>query len=327
MANLLKIALWAAAAGTSGCTALEVLDYGLAPEDLPYASVAPRRQAPVGAAELARVGGRLRFSSSIPRIAAACVAQLADTELCRDADEDGLSDAWEDLLVDRLRPFVRYHADEPLFSTSDWLDHLTVVALAHVATARSDSSHVRVMLPFLYDKDFGRCSLEPHRGDVERVVFDLAPLGDDSMEVVGLYTAAHEYTVMDGSTLLRGGDLEQMEYRKDEVTGQPRWIVYASAAKHATYATRELCESHGVVPCQQEGCPGASRDDRELLLAVQNAGEPPPAPVWNPFGVGMDLWGDSLFCGFAAPSNSSNEPCAPPLAEKLLKDPFEPAQR
>ncbi|GEM_PF-353995 len=237
---------------------------------------------------------------------------------CADADRDGLVDAWEDRVLQQLRPVLTFDEAEPLL----W-DDTVLVAVGRVAPA--DDGGIRAWLALAYRDDYGRCGLTAHAGDSERVVLDLAPVDGGApgdVAVIGLYTAAHEGTVTDHSLRLQGDDLDLAELV--DHGGQPRWRVYASDGKHATYITAEMCEDAEWALCIEEDCAPDGVDDlaaHDRLPPVVNAGEPDAPRVGDlgPVGLpGEDPWALQDFCGGQAGGSG----CAPSLSEKLLDDPF-----
>jgi hypothetical protein len=316
-ATLLLVAL-------SGCTPLEVLDLTGVAANLPFEIAAPRLDPSPHAAALVRSGDTVAFRSSIPSDPRACERAQEDVAACADDDGDDLVDRWEDLLLDRLRPLVRFHRDEPLFRDQDRKPKAAdVVAVGRVTPARDQAGHVRAFVLLVYHRDYGRCSVAGHLGDVERVVIDLEKT-DEQLAVVGVYTAAHEYTPLDGSRAYEREQLPQLEFVEDRVTGEPRLVVYASAGKHATYVTRAACGAHGAVPCQKEACPDDVRIDRSLLFPIFNAGEPgrPRRAAPEPRLAAFDPWSPTAFCGFLPAWAMDNTRCAPAVPEKLRRDPF-----
>ncbi len=291
----------------AGCSDLRGLDHDrpLLPFDL------GRWKAPGQRASLEREEGHIRFRTTIPKRAETCRASLPDQEaICADVDGDGLADGWERTALDRWEPLVHLHSSEPMFGD------LFGWAMAVGRVYPADGGHIRLLITLLYQRDYGRCSLTGHRGDVERVALDLIERPDGALQLAGAYTAAHEYTALDGSRLLTTADeLSQLEF-VDDPDGQLRWRVQVSSGKHATYPTPAACAGHAAAVCAREDCPAPGPDGRDLLLSIGWAGEPPPA-------CEGPLWTAHPFCGLGGGfSGMDRSPCAPPLQEKLLRDPF-----
>jgi hypothetical protein len=311
-----------AAASVCACTELDALT-GSRP-DLPWSPLAPRGPVSLAAGDLydARtsvVNGALRLQTDLPRAAADCLARQP-AALCADRDGDGLADEWEDLALDRFRPFVRVDDGDPIHIDADG----RVGSVGRVAPAEDQAGEprIRLFLVLGYSRDYGRCTFGGHFGDSERVALDLAPVGDEpgAVELVGAYTAAHEGTGNDAGRVFRRDDLATLEYDRDPVTGEARWVVYASRSKHATYATPGLCEANDSwLFCGDEDCASGRSIDppNELLMPVVNAGEP-AAHLVERF-MDEPVWDEVRFCGGLGHGIA---PCASPLVEKMSIDPF-----
>ena len=166
---------------------------------------------------------------------------------------------------------------------------------------------------------------------MERVVFELAVVEGNPTSVTrveAVYTAAHEYTSFDVSSIYQGDDLAALEYSVDPVTTQPRWIVYASAGKHATYASRARCEGRSTLYCARESCSSAD-GSYELLLPIVHVGEPgntgfiwwsdESTDWWSSYDA---VWGGNEFCG-GNPDSGDRNACTRSIREKLTRNPFE----
>lgn len=276
--------------------------------------------APVAAHTAIDGEGRLTLTIDLPRGVADCMALATPPAPCDDADADQLVDAWEDLALARLRPHITLDEAEMLVS-----DGSAVTAMVgRVAPAPSPSPNVRVFIMLGYSRDYGSCGLTAHDGDSERVALDLEPTGPSSVRVAGAYTAAHEGTPTDHGRRFAGADLAMLEHVDDPASGEPRWRVYASSNKHATYATVAICEGVSPFPCFDEDCApdAAEMPERfELDMVVHNAGEEsaPRLTDLGPVGfTGDHAWLDQRFCG-GGPRDGS---CSSPVREKLLNDPF-----
>lgn len=261
--------------------------------------------------------GRLALECNLPPFVDAC-AEIEGAP-CEDVDEDGLADAWEDVALDRLRPLQRFDEAEPLFDD----DTAVLADVGRVAPAR-DRFRLYVMLG--YSEDYGSCGFTAHSGDSERVALDLEPWADGGpggVSVVGAYTAAHENTTTDHSRVFTGADLQELVFDLDDVTNEPRWVVFPSSAKHGTYASVPICEAISQVPCFDEDCGPDGVDDPaafDLLPMVVNAGEEAAPRVTDLADIGFpgdDAWAEQDFCG-----GQGGTGCSAPVREKLLVDPF-----
>ena len=261
---------------------------------------------------------QLALACNLPRALADC-QQLAGAP-CADVDLDGLTDAWEDLALDLLRPLRRFDEDESLFGDP-------TAALGDVGRAAPVGERVRLFVMLGYSKDYGSCGgFTGHNGDSERVALDLQPdpaRGPGGVVVVGAYTAAHEGTVSDHGHVFTGAELGMLVYTVDPNTADPRWVVFPSADKHATYASIAICEGVSPLPCFDEDCnpdgvadPGAY----ERLPQLVNAGEEAAPRVTELTVVGFpgdDAWATQDFCGGLGGTG-----CSSPVRDKLLVDPF-----
>jgi hypothetical protein len=172
------------------------------------------------------------------------------------------------------------------------------------------------------------------------VALDLELEGDagGNAVVTAMFTTGHEGTEDDQSRIWKGADLPGLEVIDDPVTHEPRWRVYASQAKHATYATKKHCEGVRLKKlthrfCVNEDCApdGVGAEDVARYTRVpriMNAGEINGRRVED-LGVlgfkGEGAWNDMKFCG-GLPSSDGREECPPTIKSKLLKDPFAPAK-
>ena len=262
--------------------------------------------------------GRLGLRCNLPRGVEECMA--IPQAPCADADQDGLVDAWEDVALDLLRPARRFDEAEPYF------DDATGV-LGDVGRVAPVDDHVRIYVMLGYSRDYGSCAgLTSHNGDSERVVIDLLTwqaAGPGGVVFDAVYTAAHEGAPTDASRLFPREDLSELVVQLDPASARPRWFVYPSSGKHATYASVEICEGISNAPCIEEDCGADGVEDPsafEVLPAFVNAGEPeaPRVDALDELGfVGETAWGDSPFCG-----GLGGNGCPPSVRDKLINDPF-----
>ncbi len=257
-------------------------------------------------------------------------ARVADCKgACTDADGDGLVDAWEALVLDRLHPAVTFDEDEPLLDKDD-----AFAALGRIYAR--DATHLTANILLVYAKDYGAPNwlcfgASAHPGDVERVALDLELVGAGDVVVRNAFTTGHEGTEDDQSKVWKTSELRKLEVIEDATTREPRWRVYASQSKHATYASKEHCESVRLAKlthrfCVNEDCaPDRVRDRARYtrVPSISNAGEPgkPLVDDLAPLGfAGERAWSDKRFCGGV--KVSPDEECPPSIKSKLLLDPF-----
>ncbi|MBK6512834.1 MAG: hypothetical protein IPG04_01625 [Polyangiaceae bacterium] len=263
-------------------------------------------------------GAVLVLETNLPSSPEACA--LVNGAPCADADQDGLVDAWEDVVLDRLRPTLVLDEEEQLVS-----DATAMTGIVGRVAPVDGRVHVYMMLG--YSKDYGSCGgFTSHNGDSERVVVALEhdpARGPGGARLSAAYTAAHEGTITDHGRVFEGADLAELSYEVDPALLEPRWVVFPSANKHATYASIAICEGISVVPCFDEDC-GPDRvadpDDFALLMPFVNVGEESFPFVTELTVIGFpgdQAWVDQDFCGGLGGSG-----CSSAVREKLLVSPF-----
>lgn len=263
------------------------------------------------------VDGRLALRCNLPWDVAACMA-IAGAP-CDDVDGDALVDAWEDAALERLRPLRRFDEAESI------LDDATA-AMADVGRVFAAGDHLRLYVMLGYSRDYGSCGFTAHNGDSERIALDLVawPAGGPGGATVEIaYTAAHEGTATDHGRVFTGDDLGMLVFAVDPIHDEPRWVVFPSADKHATYASIEICENISQIPCFDEDCGPDGVDDPaafDVLPVVVNAGEQAMPRVTDLAAVGFpgdDAWSGSDFCGGLGGTG-----CSSPVRDKLTIDPY-----
>lgn len=264
---------------------------------------------------------RLALACNLPSRVRECTTLAVSDAPCDDLDLDGLVDEWEDLALARLHPVRRLDEDESLVGDP-------TAVLGDVGRVAVVGERIRLFVMLGYSLDYGSCGgFTGHNGDSERVALDLQPeptLGPGGVVVVGAYTAAHENTSNDHGRVFIGDELTQLVYTPDLETGEPRWVVFPSADKHATYATVPICEDISLVPCIDEDCGPDGVDDASIfdrLPPIVNAGEEaaPRSSDLTELGFpGDDAWAAQDFCGGLGGTG-----CSAPVRDKLLADPFQ----
>lgn len=276
-------------------------------------------------------GGALRFEADVAARVADCRPTGAS---CDDRDRDGLVDAWEAAVLDRLRPAVTFDEDEPLLAKDS---HDAFAMLGRVSPGAP--GHVVVNVLLLYTRDYGAQNpicfhTSKHAGDVERVALDLALEGGGAARVVATFTTGHEGTEDDQSRVWQGDELAKtLQYVSDPTTHEPRWQVFPSQNKHATYATVSQCQSVHLKKwthdfCIDEDCkPDGVRDPERFtrIPPVRNAGELGAPLLDDLTALGFPherAWSDDVFCGGLTVDANARKECPPPVKSKLLKNPF-----
>lgn len=240
---------------------------------------------------------------------------------CEDLDLDGLVDLWEDEILARVRPSLQLDEAEPLVD-----DPEAVLAMVGRVFPVGDLIHVYIMIGYHYD--YGRCGLSSHDGDSERVAVALQRMfgpedGPGDVRILSAYTAAHEGTLTDEGATYEGASLSELSFPTDPSTGEPRWRVWSSDGKHATYGSVDACESASFVPCIEEDCAPDGVDPLlfEILPPIANAGEPTAPLLTDLSSLGFpdeDAWLEQDFCG----GRGRGGPCSAPVRDKLTADPF-----
>lgn len=319
----MKRILCAALIGNFACTELNVLDQSDPQTPLPFAELARRWSDKDIDGTTQLVEGRLRLRTTIAAASVDCDPEESSAVACADLDADGLSDMWEHVALQRLRPFVRMHAEEPLFRDFQG----RVASIGRVTPAAN--GHIRVFLPIVFSYDYGRCSATEHRGDPERVVLDLVQRDRRTVEVAGAYTASHEGTGLDGSLRIHGEAMDELEYVMDSKTQMLRWVVYSSIGKHAIYPSAHACSEKGRFPCTGDDCASDGDGRNDLLPSVYNAGEPGRANLdiavpqdGAPTLLLEQVWSEQNYCGDVPNTANYSINCGGPIRVKLIDDPF-----
>lgn len=265
--------------------------------------------------------GRIELRSNLPRQVEACRDEFA-FDLCTDLDDDGLTDRWEDLALEALTPRVRFDEEEKLFYDPE----AVFTAVGRVSPVPENPARIRFHLVIAHARDYGCMGFGDHDGDSERVLLDLEAVDSPSLGdavLVQAYTAAHECTVSDHSARYTGAGLEELEFEDDPITETPRWVIYSSRNKHATYITKEICEPV-FTGCFESCGPDRVRDPLlfDLRPLVANVGEP-GAPLLEELSAlgfpGEEAWIDQKFCGGRDRSGG----CSTAIRTKLMMGPGE----
>jgi hypothetical protein len=260
----------------------------------------------------------MAIRTNLPAWAEACAALPLREAPCADEDGDGLTDAWEALVLERMSPLLRLDEKEPYLDDAQ----AATAIIGRVAPVGDD---ILISLALLYTRDYGKCGFTAHPGDSESAALHLSTDGEaGDYRLTGAFTAAHQDESNDQSRTYTGNALAQFLYVADAFTDMPRWVVFSAVAKHATYATASTCEAvNKYIPCVREDCspdgvpnPG----DYDLRPPVANAGEleAPLLTALDVFGFpGEDAWADQTFCG-----GIRQDGCAPGVRKRLLFNPF-----
>lgn len=266
--------------------------------------------------------GTLVVRTSVPAWTEACPS-------CADVDHDGLVDAWEDALLDRVRPRMALHPDEPLIGDPDGRFGYIARVFRPEGGPR-DRVRVIVVTGFSLDPGvllFGKIPVSAHDGDSERVAIELSVRGDGREAVLRrAYFAVHEHTPNDHSRVYSEADTRRELTWGSDANGQPRWVVFPSRAKHPQFPNPAACEKTSLkgTGLFREHCAKSEAESHPVLPPIVNAGEPSFHRVDDLAAVGFpgdEAWAEQKFCGgFRAKPRLGG--CAESIAEKLLDDPF-----
>lgn len=262
----------------------------------------------------------------------AFVSSCTKTERCDDADHDGLVDDWEDALLDRLRPRMALHPEEPLLEDPEGRFGY-VARVFRPENGPSDVVRVILVTGFSYDPGvllFGKIPMSAHDGDSERVAVELKLTGNGREATLNrAYFAVHEHTINDQSRLYAADELDRELTLGRDAGGEPRWVVFPSKGKHPEFANPAACAAtslHGT-GLFREHCAASEAEGHALLPPVVNAGEPAHHRADDLAIVGFagdDAWAEQKFCGGFREQPRLGA-CAESVASKLHDDPFAPA--
>lgn len=261
--------------------------------------------------------GGLQLTTNIPMNFQDCERLRALNLNCADNDQDGLTDEWEDVVIEYFRPILSLDEGEPFPNDPN-------AVFAQIARITPTNEWIDLFVVLGWSEDYGRCGISAHHGDSERVALRLVPdLETNSISFYEVYTAAHEGEITDAGRVWSESELNQLDFILDPQNNLPRWVVYPSEGKHATFASIEHCESISWVPCLDEDCaPDGVSDPSEWFLLGQfvNAGED-DFPIQDDLSIigfpAESAWGQQDFCG-----GLGGSVCSSPIREKLLHNPF-----
>lgn len=203
----------------------------------------------------------------------------ASPVLAQDLDRDGLSDAFEQALLERFRPTFVLSAGECDGRPASFVagtEHPTVAArdgtiygqVTPHAIADGDAAEIEIKFFHLWGLDCGRGA---HHLDAEHVSALVAapsataPL--DAWEARFWYAAAHEDTVCDAGNGARASAV-------GAVTSGPE--VFVSRGKHASYLDRHQCKWG----CGGDQCDPHARLEDVTLVNLGERGAPLNGATW-----------------------------------------------
>lgn len=253
---------------------------------------------------------------------------------CLDADGDSLSDAWEDAILERVRPRLVLDPEEPVLLDPTGAFGL-VGRVYRPEGAPPNIVRVLIVVGFSYDDGVtvAGLSLTGHDGDSERVGLELELWNGGREAVVRrAFFSAHEGMPNNHSHLYEEDQIGTALTWGQDPDEQPRWLVFPSRAKHAEFADPVTCEEASLwgTTLFSESCGDTEGETTGVIVdpPLVNAGEREHPRVTDLAVVnfpGEVAWDGSSFCGGRRPLPSSERRlfCGGAIAKKLTNDPFE----
>lgn len=251
-----------------------------------------------------------------------------------DEDHDGVSDNWENNLIELTKPMFILDEEEDwlaIFSLNTLgfnLFYDNAVLYAQVTPAWNGATrYILSYYAVTWSRDYGRfCDASvagsfdwlclPHTGDVERVVMAWEVIDDYTIRLRWVYTSAHDYKtlhsgVWDADWVSSNTGYywnRSEENREPETMTAKLWflmnrlILWVSEDKHAIYPSSSVCDNVRLV--ELDNWPDIGEDCGEggaFLFDAYNVGEfgsPLIDDVGNIF-AGEFVWNDpdGRFCG------------------------------
>ena len=207
----------------------------------------------------------------------ACGALATTVGSRSDSDRDGLSDEFEQTLLEQFRPTVMISASDCAVRPSRFRagslhpEVLSVDGTIYGQVFPVSDKRIEIHYYTLWDRDCGRV---PHPLDVEHLAVLISNEPRLGWEAIYWYVGAHEKTACDISSGARSEAVEA------EHQGPKVW---SSSGKHALYLTQAMCRGG----CGADSC----NDNAELVRnsPVVNVGEL-NAPVNGSLWVASPDW-------------------------------------
>jgi len=173
-----------------------------------------------------------------------------------DADKDGINQAWEDAAMNAANPQIEFDEHETMLSEPSH----KVANFVRISPYASTTNRQYILFTYgiALSKDYGRYSLLPHNGDVEKVVEAWEVIDNKHLVLRWVYTSAHSNTDTNHSGVWKAvGETSvdcNVKWWPDETltatlefifssSNQSVLKVYASEDKHAIYPTEDSGES------------------------------------------------------------------------------------
>jgi hypothetical protein len=173
---------------------------------------------------------------------------------CKDADDDGLNDLWENMLVEQLRPRLMFDASDGLFrGNTDTVRTLTSV----VPIERGGQSYVLVTHVIAFTRDYGFLGTFSHPGDTES--FGMLFKADDNDGLTWVASASKGHPCL---TCKSRYSWSGQDFASD---GTPE--VYVERDKHGLWSEGRRCRELAAFRC---------RGDRSVRPSAINVGDYSP---------------------------------------------------
>jgi hypothetical protein len=180
---------------------------------------------------------------------------------CKDADQDGLLDLWENIAIEVLRPVLQFDEDEEFFENKQH----ELAIFSRVFPASADQDYILFHHFALYSEDYGNDPLAGHNGDNEDFQVAWRIQSDYAITLEHLWTEVHwEHC------LLCLPERQDKDYGLDHMRFTPEGFLRLAIEedKHGTWPNPKKCNDDSAYDCDV-------RSDKELRPRAVNIGEPP----------------------------------------------------
>lgn len=172
---------------------------------------------------------------------------------CKDADNDGLNDLWENVAVHQLRPRLMLDADDGLFIAQK-TDSVRVLASV-LPIERGADSYVLFAHVLAYSRDYGHLGILKHPGDTEGFGMLFRVEEDGALSWVSSVAKGHACLTCGAHYSFR-----DQEFAEDGVP-----MLYVERDKHGVWQSGRACREHAAFSC------GGQRVLRPIAI---NVGDP-----------------------------------------------------
>ncbi|MFO1057485.1 MAG: hypothetical protein U1E53_11025 [Dongiaceae bacterium] len=261
-----------------------------------------------------------------------------------DTDGDGVDQAVEDAILQRLNPQIELDEEE------DWLQHRPTDKVFQFGRVtpypnRQVGRYLLVYYATTWSRDYGRFAIgldaydenvaQRHNGDVELVVEAWEILDPKTAALRWVYTSAHGgESLHSGVWAVEGRSCNdgKVDFGPDQTIcatlafAGGRLSLQASEDKHAFYPTAAACEAVRLVIRVGTGFGEDCGGGGTFTFEVYNAGEP-SHHLLDDIGsifAGEKLWtgdADGKFCGGHEGSYNADLPCPDRIGNRLASPP------